>query len=556
MTLTMRGELFILPLIMTEPKPSDYPMAQAVLDAYARGEEDEALEPIALLSADELPVGRILPSEPVIFYDIRGEREIELTQSFTDPDFEHFPTSGGTSEFVTMIQYDPSLDVRVAFPPEEHLSHTLSATVSQAGLRQLKVAESEKAVHLSYFFNGKSQDAEPGEERVTIPSPKGAGNYDETPELSAKGVCDALISGCLGGRHELIVGNFANVDVLGHIENEAAVIQAVQTVDTCMGEVFQTARKQQWWTIVTADHGTVESWLYPEGAINTGHTSSPVPCMVIPPAGNETLFILREGGGLADVAPTVLELLGIEKPEAMTGSSLIQWQGIASKNKDKPRVLLLILDGWGYSEEKHGNLIAQAKTPNFDALWSRFPKTTISAAGEAVGMPPRAVGNSESGHLHLGSGRIIYSDRVRIDRALKSGEFFKNESFLWAMQRAKELNKPLHLLGIVSFYSSHGSLEHLFALMEMAKSNDVQEVFIHSLLGRRGERPASGARYIAKVEAKCEQLGLGQVVSVMGRFWALDREHYWDRVEKAYRCLAFGDGHCAAQEKGSHSKTE
>ncbi|HNT37389.1 MAG TPA: phosphoglycerate mutase (2,3-diphosphoglycerate-independent), partial [bacterium] len=142
-------------------------MAKAVLAAYARGDEDEAMEPLALLGADGLPTGRILPGEPVIFYDIRGEREIELTQSFTDPAFSHFVTSGGTSEFVTMIQYDPSLDVRVAFPPEEHLAQTLSATVSQAGLRQLKVAESEKAVHLSYFFNGKSQEAEPGEERIT-----------------------------------------------------------------------------------------------------------------------------------------------------------------------------------------------------------------------------------------------------------------------------------------------------------------------------------------------------------------------------------------------------
>jgi 2,3-bisphosphoglycerate-independent phosphoglycerate mutase len=152
-------------------------------------------------------------------------------------------------------------------------------------------------------------------------------------------------------------------------------------------------------------------------------------------------------------------------------------------------------------------------------------------------MPEGSVGNSESGHLHLGAGRRIPSDRVRIDEAIVDGSFSKNPSFLWAMEESRRRNQPLHLLGIVSFYSSHGSIEHLFALMDTAKRQGVKEVFIHSLLGRRGERPESGVVYIDKVEKKAAELGLGEVVTVMGRYWAMDREENWDRVEKAYKAL-------------------
>jgi 2,3-bisphosphoglycerate-independent phosphoglycerate mutase len=152
------------------------------------------------------------------------------------------------------------------------------------------------------------------------------------------------------------------------------------------------------------------------------------------------------------------------------------------------------------------------------------------------------VGNSEAGHLHIGAGRVIPADRVRINEALADGSFFENEAFLWAMQGAKEAGTRLHLLGIVSFYSSHGSVDHLLALMEMAQREHVPEVYIHSMLGRRGERPESGAIYIQQVEEATQHLGVGQVATVIGRFWSLDREEHWDRIEKTYRMLVEGQG--------------
>jgi 2,3-bisphosphoglycerate-independent phosphoglycerate mutase len=157
-------------------------------------------------------------------------------------------------------------------------------------------------------------------------------------------------------------------------------------------------------------------------------------------------------------------------------------------------------------------------------------------------MPAHAVGNSEAGHLHLGAGRRIPLDRVRIDKAIKEGIFFQNQTFLWAMKGAQQHGRSLHLLGIVSHYSSHGTIRHLEALLRLASSLKLKRVFVHALIGRRGEKPESGSAYVEKVEQMCKHISTGEVVTVMGRFWALDREENWDRVEKAYRALVFGEG--------------
>jgi 2,3-bisphosphoglycerate-independent phosphoglycerate mutase len=173
----------------------------------------------------------------------------------------------------------------------------------------------------------------------------------------------------------------------------------------------------------------------------------------------------------------------------------------------------------------------------------------VGAAGEAVGLPNdvpnregKTVGNSEVGHTHIGAGRVVTSDRLRIERAIERGSFFENDALLWAMEGAKRDGSRLHLLGIISFYSSHGSVEHLKALLHMAKEVGMPEVYIHGMLGRRGEKPESGAIYVGDIEAECERLGVGQFVSLIGRFWSLDREYNWDRIEKSYRWLVHGEG--------------
>ena len=526
-----------------EEKRLKYPLAEAIRVAYKSGEDDESLEPRVLVDDGRKPVGRFQDGDYVIFYNIRGEREVELCRSLLDEDFAHFPGDKNIRlNFVTMIPYDKRLQVYVAFPPEEEVRDTLSEVLSKQGLRQMKISESEKAIHVSYFLNGKVPEPFPGEERIVVPSPKEVPYFDQTPEMNAAGVAEAVIHKLGDSGNDFIFANFANIDVVGHIENERAILKAVEAVDFQLGRVLEASRRAGVITLITGDHGTAEKWFYPDGSIDTGHTNSPVPFILVGPEGEEpSSWKVRPGGELSDVAPTILELLEIPKPPVMTGESLLI-QGPQVKPQGKRRVLLILLDGWGFRPEANGNMIARAQTPVMDGLQKRYPFAALKAAGEAVGLPEGTVGNSEVGHLQIGAGRRINSDRLRIDRAIEDGSFFKNQAFLWAIRGVKEGGKNLHLLGIVSFFSSHGSVNHLMALLKLAKQESIGKLYLHAMLGRRGEHKESGARYIELIEKETENLGVGRIVSVIGRYWSLDREENWDRVEKTYRMLVYGQG--------------
>ena len=517
-------------------------LVKAMRNAYRLGQEDEALEPIVAFDTAGKALGRIGTGDSVIFYDIRGEREVEITKSLTEPDFPYFAVEKELQlNFVTMIEYQSTLKARAAFPPEQKIRNTFTEVITKNGLSIVKVAESEKAIHIGFFMNGKNEQPFPGEKRIIVPSPEGLSSYVSVPEMSSARVAGAICQHLRESTSRVVVGNLANVDVLGHSEDRRAVLKAIESVDMELGKICEACREAGVTLIVTADHGTAEEWQYSDGTINTGHTKNPVPFILVDFAVEKTRFSgLRGKGELCDIAPTILQLLGLEVPVEMTGKSLLtseSGQGLTDR-----RICLLILDGWGLNEDTFGNLIAEASTPNFDALRARYPHAELEASGEAVGMPAGTVGNSEAGHLHIGAGRHIFLDRVRIDKAVEEGGFFHNPAFLWAMKQARVTKRPLHLLGIVSHYSSHGTIDHLFALLRMAKDLGNTDVFVHALIGRRGERPESGAIYVDKVESMCRSLQTGKVVTVMGRHWALDREGNWDRVEKAYRALVYGEG--------------
>lgn len=515
-----------------------YPMSHAVQKAYQQGQEDETLLPLVLVDSQANPVGRIRPGDSVIFYNIRGEREIELTRSFTEKGFDEFPVRRNLPvHFATMIEYQKGLNVDVAFPPQGVLTDTLSDVLAAHGFTQAKITEAEKAVHVSFFLNGKKAEPLPGEERIVIPTRKDVRLFDEAPEMSIDEITRAAVSRIQDSSCNFIVVNFPNVDVVGHIENEQAVLRAVGAVDRQAGVLIDEALRHNVAVAVTADHGTVEKWLYPDGGVDTGHTDSPVPFVLLHPNPDVSL---APSGELTDIAPTLLDMMGISAPASMTGASLIRQKTPA--RAPVSRVLLLILDGWGLCDETKGNLIACAETPVMDRLLQNYPSARLAASGLAVGLPAKTVGNSEAGHLHIGAGRRIYSDRVLIEQAIARGDFFTNPAFCGAMNTALHHQTALHLMGIVSFFSSHGSIGHLYALMDMAKKTGVGRMYIHAMLGRRGEYAESGVRYIRQVEEKCLELGLGQVVSVIGRYWSMDREDNWDRIEKTYRMLVYGEG--------------
>lgn len=420
-------------------KRERFSLAETMRKAYQTGQEDENLAPVIRVNKSGRAIGRLHEGDSVIFYDIRGEREVELTQSLTDENFHHFPRKQNlTLNFVTMIEYTPGLKVRVAFPSDERIRHTLTEVLSEARVKIVKIAESEKAHHIGFFMNGKNDKIFPGEKRMIIPSPQGLASYAQNPELSIKLVSQEISSQLKDPTCQVIIANLANVDVIGHIENKSAAIEAVEAVDRELGKIFENSCSQGVTLLVTSDHGTVEEWLYPDGMVNTGHTKNPVPFILADFSLTEPQsLVLKEEGELADVAPTLLELLGLPTPSEMTGKSLLEDN--SQKAKARRRILLLILDGWGLREEKRGNLIAEAWTPNFDRLWEHFPHAVLKASGEAVGMPSHTVGNSEAGHLHLGAGRRILLDRVRIDKAIEDGSFFQNEDFLWAVREAKRI---------------------------------------------------------------------------------------------------------------------
>ena len=261
--------------------------------------------------------GRIAANDSVVFYNFRPDRAREITRTLVDPDFSGFERTFFPLYYVCMTQYDATMpNVEVAFKPES-LNDTFGEYISKQGLQQLRIAETEKYAHVTFFFNGGVETVSPGEDRALINSPKVA-TYDLQPEMSAYLVTDELLSRLDSGKYDVVILNFANCDMVGHTGNYDAAVKAVETVDECVGRVVDATLKMGGIAMITADHGNAEQMLQSDGVSPmTAHTTNPVP-FILCGAGNE----LREGR-LADIAPTILDVMGLEKPEEMDGQSLI-----------------------------------------------------------------------------------------------------------------------------------------------------------------------------------------------------------------------------------------
>jgi 2,3-bisphosphoglycerate-independent phosphoglycerate mutase len=293
------------------PKAPD--AAGAVSEAYDAGQTDEFIKPTVIGDYDGMAEGDV-----AIIINFRPDRVRELTMALADPDFDGFSRSGGPLvDLTTMTVYRKGWPYPVAFP-EDRPSVTLAQVISEDGGPQIHVAETEKYAHVTYFFNGGREEEWQGEHRSLVPSPRDVPTYDYRPEMSARGAADAFIEGWQQYTPRFGVINFANPDMVGHTGVIPAAVAAIEAVDACLGDVVDAVHRSGGACLITADHGNADHMLEPDGSPNTAHSLNPVPLILTVPGPD-----LASGGVLADVAPTVLEMLGVPQPPAMTGHSLI-----------------------------------------------------------------------------------------------------------------------------------------------------------------------------------------------------------------------------------------
>jgi 2,3-bisphosphoglycerate-independent phosphoglycerate mutase len=294
----------------------------AVRSAYDQGETDEFVKPVAIVDESGKPVGTVADGDGIIFFNFRADRAREITRAFTEKGFSGFerrvvPVLAG---YTTMTLYDETFDLPMAFGPQ-HLAMILGEVVSRQGMRQLRIAETEKYAHVTYFFNGGEETPFENEDRCMIPSPRDVATYDLKPEMSAPQVADEVVARLDSGQYDFIVLNFANMDMVGHSGVLQAAVKACETVDRCLQKVLDKLLQQGGVALITADHGNSEKMAGPDGKPFTAHTTNPVRLILVD--DNHKAARLREGR-LGDIAPTLLALMGLEQPEQMTGRSLLQ----------------------------------------------------------------------------------------------------------------------------------------------------------------------------------------------------------------------------------------
>ncbi len=295
---------------------------KALAGAYELDESDEFVQPTLITDATGA-VATIKDGDAIIFMNYRADRAREISHAFVDEEFDGFERGKRPAlvDFVSLTQYEKGLATNAAFPPVA-LTNTLGAYISELGLKQLRIAETEKYAHVTFFFNGGEEAPSPGEDRILIPSPRVA-TYDLQPQMSAPEMTDKLVAAIRSDKYDLIISNYANADMVGHSGDFAATVKAIEALDACIGRVADTLVEVGGELLVTADHGNAEQMSDPAtGQVHTAHTTNPVPLLYVGRAAS-----VASDGALADIAPTLLALMGLEQPAEMTGRSLVSLEG-------------------------------------------------------------------------------------------------------------------------------------------------------------------------------------------------------------------------------------
>ena len=293
----------------------------AVQNSYDKDETDEFVKPTVIMK-DDKPVATVKENDSIIFYNFRPDRAREITRAFCDDKFDGFERKKGffPTTFIAFTEYDVTIPNKTVAFHKVEITNTFGEFLAKNGLKQLRTAETEKYAHVTFFFNGGIEEPNEGEERLLVNSPKVA-TYDLQPEMSAYKVCDGLVDAIRSDKYDVIIINFANPDMVGHTGIEEAAIKAVEAVDECVGRAVEAIKEVDGQMFICADHGNAEQLVdYESGAPFTAHTINPVPFILV---NYDEKYTLREGGCLADIAPTLIEMMGLQQPEEMTGKSLL-----------------------------------------------------------------------------------------------------------------------------------------------------------------------------------------------------------------------------------------
>lgn len=291
-----------------------------IQESYDRGETDEFVKPTVVTENDK-PLAMIQDKDSVVFFNFRPDRAREITRSFCDDDFKGFERKRLDLTFVCFSDYDPTIPNKEVAFHKISITNTFGEWLAAHHMKQARIAETEKYAHVTFFFNGGVETPNEGEDRILVNSPKEVATYDLKPQMSAYEVCDKLVEAIKSDQYDVIIINFANPDMVGHTGVEAAAIKAVEVVDECVGKAVAAMKEVNGQMFICADHGNAEQLVdYETGAPFTAHTTNPVPFIIV---NADPAYTLREGGCLADIIPTMIEMMGMEQPAEMTGKSLL-----------------------------------------------------------------------------------------------------------------------------------------------------------------------------------------------------------------------------------------
>jgi 2,3-bisphosphoglycerate-independent phosphoglycerate mutase len=520
-------------------------LQQALRQCYSRGEMDYWMAPLIRVVGGK-PVGKIGNGDSLFFCCRRGDRETQLTEAFADPGFGHFEVEPMPDlAVVPLVQFHEKFaDLPTIFPVLRPTG-TMGEALGLAGVAQTRIAESEKAAHVTFFFNGRRVAPYSNEQWVTVPSPhsseflsKPATSTMEVAFEVERAMVVAHIEAEARDRHFILV-NLAAGDIIGHLDDWDANILCAEAVDQALSKICTSAAEHGYVVAVTADHGLLERFVNEDGSHNLSHTRSRVPFgLVLPPGGSPAQLYAADDATLADVAPTLLSMMGIPVPDGMTGKCRGAFQGIYGK------VVMVVLDGWGIGvDDPAVNPIVTANTPCMDRIANQGPYITLAAAGLAVGLPEGRSGNSETGHLTLGAGRVVPQDELRIGQAIRDGELKENEAVNYGFDSARKHGGDVHVIMMLSERSSHGNMDEALAVLQAAVHRGITKAWLHVILDGRSSPPQGAVDMLELLAARIPPGIRAEAVTAMGRAYALDRSgSYREKTQVAYRALVEGEG--------------